>query len=231
MTMRTLKQTARTSSENTPRNARNAKGLFIAALPLMLVLGSAATGFARQQLQLRRVASVLPPTAITQTEVSQIAQDVCKEITGGSVAVNEPVLHQTSSLRRQQTVLEWGVGCKSGTTAYELRLNAKNGDLYAVNRMEEKTSVSNPPALTSVSQRQGLQAEKLARRYLRLLNVTAVIPVTIASGTAAHYTVSTTGQWNFTYRHPVPGEGMRLVKVSISRDGTLRSMWNPSKIL
>jgi hypothetical protein len=217
-------------AENTHNHIRNAKGLFVAALPLIVILGSAATGFARHQLQTRRVAVALPPTGITQAQVGELAQEVCGRITDGPVAVEEPALYQTNSPRRHRIRTEWGVGCRSESATYMLRVNAENGKVYAVNRLDERESGNTDLAAAPMSPQQRRKAEQIACHYLQLLEVTATTPVAMVNNQVAQHAASTTGQWNFTYKRSVPGAGTRLVKVSVSRDGSLRSLLDSARI-
>ena len=213
------------------------------AILLMACFGAAAQ---------RHITLSLPSAAqfgkLSEAEARTLADKVCSEVTGGpsqSIDTSRQISH---SVRRNCTLREWDVLCNTPSTLFLVRINANTGRVYAINRMGgggedpalalarlggdkrfpslEETRNENDSASRSETVLNRPEAEAQAKHFLEVIGVPAkaLRPVlqtkTIAVGDA--------DQWNFTFRRSVPGQGDRLVKVSLDgRSGHLTHIWNP----
>lgn len=219
------------------------------ALPLALLAGTALWGQTRHWMEARRQNSLLPPGTVSQSKAGEIGSAACSLLTGEPAQTRE-VTYQTASSPRQVLPLhQWNILCQTAGGQYLLRMNARTGQVYGINRVDtspalEDSAQSTNPLLSATA------AKEKALRYLHLVGGVSgsTLRCTDESGNIAEFkqyqlvnsversagrflanaSVAPVPQWNFTFQRKVAGHGQRLIKVSVDgRDGSLDTFWNP----
>lgn len=166
---------------------------------------------------------------MTADEASQDANSLCSRFTGAPSTIKDVSEQSAYSWRRHTIVREWNVLCDSANGEYLMRINADTKRVYAINRMDLPAAQGTPdddggPISRAI-------AEQRARQYLNLIGIPSETLKPIRDSDVDHPVPTSSQaipQWNFTYRHHVPGLGDRLLKVSVNGEsGGLEHVWNP----
>lgn len=218
--------------------AANRRMLCIALLPILLV------GLNLLFLSVRRVAQHNARFGETTTsEARQIAQEACRLIIGAPMLSSEVSQRSAYARAGTRTVREWDVFCRTERGNYQIRIEADERRVFAINRIhglygepEEEIDLRTilPDAPDSESRLASSEtgkwtqnrAEAQARLFARQIGISPHSLRLSHVGRGA-----STSFWDFTYRRRVPGQGLRSLKVSVQPDGTLETIWNPVRML
>jgi len=222
----------------------NRQRLAIVGMPMALVAAFCLFSLAQRTVQ----GFVDDHTAkktnqMTMSDAKRIAGSMCLNVTGHTTKELEVSQQAAFSLRRNGPVREWEVLCDAGEgRRYLVRINARTHTIYAINRVDTPASslAIARPSLPHTSQNElPIEVSQArAKQYLRTCGIpteglqflpdTDGIAALAKENEEVHYENSRDDVQCFTYKHYVPGIGMRMLKVGVNRyTGELEHLWNP----